>query len=314
MYTTATHDANFERKVMDRLAQSWDYRVAVRQDRLDLTQYYDPTIPDFPLAMIPFADDPEFAHLIDTSETDAKLRFLAATWLAYNERVMFIEDEIVQPFCGLLLKNGLPGAGDGRLKQVLAQTQVDEQFHTLMCVEVCNSARQRYALDDYVLPRPLLGVRRDRELDATNDTTERALIRMAYATVSETTIHAYLKQLSDDLTIQPLNRLHTDMHRRDEAAHATVFLEIARSVYQGLDERGKASFREHMATALAHSVEIDLTFWSSTLPYLQTRDWEPLIARTQQACSHKRVSRDYAALVSLLDELGVRDKIHFEFV
>ncbi|MFL6621897.1 MAG: diiron oxygenase [Sulfurifustis sp.] len=313
MYTTATGNANFERKVVDKLAQSWDRRVAVRQERLDLSQHYDPTIPDFPIAMIPFWEDAEFVERVNAVGERGKLRFLAATWIAYNERVMYTEDEIVQPLCRLLLKDRLPGLGDPQLKQILAQAQVDEQFHILMCVDVCNAARARHQLYDYVLPEPLLGRRLKSELGATSDPREQALIRMAYATVSETTIHAYLKQLSSDLTIQPLNRIHTDTHRRDEAAHSTVFLEIARSVYKALDSDGKAGFREHMATALNNSVAIDVTFWSSTLSYLEARDWSSLIRRIEKASQSKRIGRDYTALVSLLDELNIKDKINFTF-
>lgn len=313
MYSTATNDAGFERKVMERLAKSWDQRVAVRQDRLDLGQYYDASIPDFPVAMIPFSGDQEFAQLIADAEENVKLRFLAATWLAYNERVIYIEDEIVQPLCRLLLKGRLPGMGDALAKQVLAQTQVDEQFHILMCLDILSSARTRHKLDDYVLPEPLLGRRLKEQLAVTRDPFEQALIRMAYACVSETTIHAYLKQLSSDLTIQPLNRMHTDMHRRDESAHGTIFLEIARSVYKSLDDEAKTCFSNCMTKALHDSVEIDVSFWSSTLGYLQVRDWRPVIGRLDEAAKTKRVARDYTALVSLLDELNIRGKINFTF-
>lgn len=313
MYTTVTGDANFERKVVDRLAESWDRRVAVRQDRLDLSQYYDATIPDFPVSMIPFWEDAEFMERVNAVGERAKLRFLAATWLAYNERVIYIEDEIVQPLCRTLFRGQLPGLGDPQLKQILAQTQVDEQFHILMCLDVCNSARLRHQLDDYVLPEPLLGRRLRSQIEATRDPREQALIRMAYATVSETTIHAYLKQLSSDLTIQPLNRLHTDMHRRDEAAHSNVFLELARSVYKCLDADRKAKFREYMAIALNNSVEIDVTFWSSTLSYLEPRDWGSVIGRVETTSKTQRIARDYTALVSLLEELNIKDQINFTF-
>lgn len=313
MYTTATNDAGFERKVMEKLAKTWDQRVAVRQDRLDLDQYYDVNIPDFPIAMIPFWEDPEFTQLIAELGDDAKRRFLAATWIAYNEKVMYTEDEIVQPLCRLLLKGQLPGVGDPQVKQVIAQMQVDEQFHILMCLEICNSARIRHNLGDYVLPEPVLGVRLKESLASTNDPFEQVLIRMAYATVSETTIHAYLKQLSSDMTIQPMNRIHTDMHRRDESAHGPAFLEIARSVYKSLDNGAKAYFRQCMAKALNDSVEIDIEFWSSTLAYLQVRDWTPITGRLKERAKTKRISRDYTALVTLLDELGIRKEINFTF-
>lgn len=314
MSATITSDAvSLNHKVMDRMAKSWSDRVAVRQERIDLTQYYDASIPDFPIEIIPFGQDEEFTRLCLAAGPQAMLRYLAATWVGYNERVIFVEDDIVQPLCGLLRKNVLPGVNDPNVQQVLAQVQVDEQFHTLMCLEVCNSARARHQIADYVLPEPLLGRRIREQLAITADPMDRALVRMAYGTVSETTIHDYLKKLSSVTTIQPLNRAHTEMHRRDETAHGTVFLEIAGSVYRALDEPLKKRFTGFFTKALFDSVEIDMGFWASTLPYLVQRDWGPFVQRIQQGLNSKRIGRDYAALVAVLEDLGIKDKIEFAF-
>jgi hypothetical protein len=56
-----------------------------------------------------------------------------------------------------------------------------------------------------------------------------------------------------------------------------------------------------------------MSFWSSTLPYLEARDWGAFIERVGRDLSRKRVGRDYGALLHLLDELGVRDKVDFSF-
>jgi hypothetical protein len=114
--------------------------------------------------------------------------------------VVFIEDAVVQPFCVLLRENTLPGVNDDEVQRVVVQAQVDEHFHTLMCLEVCNSARERHGLHDYVLPPPLLGRRMREQLAATDDAFAHALILMAYATISETTIHDYLRKLSSITT------------------------------------------------------------------------------------------------------------------
>jgi alpha-N-dichloroacetyl-p-aminophenylserinol N-oxygenase len=302
-----------DRKVMARMAATWGDRVAVRKDRLDLSQYYDPGIPDFPVEIIPFGEDREFRAVFDGQSEQARLRFLAATWIAYNERVIFIEDDVVQPFCTLLRKKLLPGVNDEVIQQVIVQSQVDEQFHTLMCLEVCSSARERHRLSDYVLPPPLLGRRIREQLVTTDDAFEHALILMSYATISESTIHDYLRKLSTITSIQPLNRIHTEMHRRDEAAHGTIFLEIARSVYRNLDSERERALLSFFSKALHDSVEIDMSFWSSTLPYLEARNWRVFIERVGRDLSRKRIGRDYGALLHLLDELGVRDKVDFSF-
>jgi alpha-N-dichloroacetyl-p-aminophenylserinol N-oxygenase len=305
--------AALNRKVMEHLAETWSDRVAVRKERIDFSQYYDPNIPDFPIEIIPFAQDPEFRDVLGQLDPGALFRFLSATWIAYNERVIFIEDDIVQPYCDILRRNVLPGVDDPTVQQVIVQTRVDEQFHTLMCLEVCNSARERHHLEDYVLPEPLLRRRLEDQLAGASELVDHALIRMAYATVSETTIHDYLKKLSSIMTIQPLNRLHTEMHRRDESSHGMVFLEIARSIYSALDVPLKARFTTYLTKALYDSVEIDMSFWASTLPYLDSRNWSSFIERMQGELGQKRIGREYTGLVRLLDDLGISDEIEFAF-
>lgn len=300
-------------RLMEAFARSWSDRVAVRKERIDLTQYYDKSIPDFPIEIIPFARDPEFAGAVEQAGAEARLRFLAATWIAYNERVIFVEDDVVQPLCGLLRKNALPGVFDAKVQEVIAQVQVDEQFHTLMCLEVCNNARERHRLHDYVLPEPLLGRRMRERLAAHGAPHEQALIRMAYAAISESTIHEYLRLLSSNETIQPINRIHTEMHRRDESAHGPVFIELTRSVFRGLDGAAQKRFLQFFTDALHDSTEIDIGFWASTLPYLQQRDWTPFVDRITHELSQKRIRRDYGALIPLLEDLGIRDRIEFSF-
>ena len=139
MYTTLNHDASFTQKVVERLGASWNHRVAVRQERLDLTQYCDDTIPEFPVSMVPFWDDEDFVKLTDAQ----KLRFLGAAWVAYNEKAMYLEDEIVQPLCSLLLKGRLPGAGDAQLKQVL-ETPPSVWPEQRLANEVAHRRARRY--------------------------------------------------------------------------------------------------------------------------------------------------------------------------
>ncbi|MFL6624812.1 MAG: diiron oxygenase [Sulfurifustis sp.] len=309
MYTTAINDVELTRKVIETIGRSWDHRVAVRQERLDLTQYYDASIPDFPIAMVPFWNDAQFAVLDERT----KLRFLAAAWVAYNEKAIYLEDEIVQPFCSLLLKDRLPGASDPQVKQVIAQIQVDEQFHILMCLDICNNARARHGLHDYVMPEPRLGANLKRKLEQTPDPTQAALLRMAYASVAEMSINAYLNQVATDQTIQPLNRINTDMHRRDESAHSTAFREIIGSVCRALDPDAKRRFCGYLHDALVDFTTPDGSHWESILDYLGVPGRDGILARLHAMMQSKRLSRDYTVLGGLVEELGIKDEVGFSF-
>lgn len=309
MYTTARNDAELTRGVIERIGKSWDTRVAVRKDRLDLTQYTDPALPDFPISMVPFWNHEDFVPLDDA----AKMRFLAVAWVGYNEKAIYLEDEIVQPLCSLLLKDRLPGAGDPQVKQVLAQIQVDEQFHILMCLDICNNARERYRIDDYVAPEPLLGTRLRRTLARLDDERERSVARLAYASVAEMSINAYLNQVANDTTIQPLNRINTDMHRKDESVHGIAFREITASVYRALGEDGRRLFRHHVREALEDFTAPDLTSWESVLEYIGVPGRERILASLREQVRGKRLARDYTVLASLFDELGIAQELNFGF-
>jgi len=309
MYTTTTNDADLASAVMERIGKSWDNRVAVRKERLDLTQYTDPSIPDFPIAMVPFWDDPDFAALDDAT----KHRFLGCAWVAYNEKAIYLEDAIVNPMCTLLMRGALPGVGHPRVKQVIAQILVDEQFHILMCLDICNVARERHGLQDFTSPEPNLGVRHRALLAAAADEHEAALVRMAYATISECSINEFLNTVADDKTIQPLNRINTDMHRRDESVHGPAIRQIASSVYRALDEDSQRRYREYLRDALDIFTTPDPEQWTPLLDYLEIPDREAIMTRLRERMAGRKLKRDYTIIRAMFDELGITEQVGFEF-
>lgn len=309
MYTDTTGDTLLERNVIQRLTQTWSTRVAVRKERLDLSQQYDPTIPDFPIAMVPFWDHPAF---VGTDEP-LRMRLLAGAWVAYNEKTIFVEDEIINPLCRTLLRGELAGVGDPLVKQVIAQTVVDEQFHILMCLEVCNQARSRHHLEALVIPKPLLIHRLEETLARVGGGQERALARMAYATVAEMSINFYLRTLSSDRTIQPLNRINTDLHRMDEGAHSTIFKELGLSVFKNLGASEREAFRTYIVKALHDFTELDHSGWEAILKHLEVPRASELLDELVLGTRGRRSSRDYTALRELLEEFGIMGDIDFEF-
>jgi hypothetical protein len=310
MYTDTTGDSLLERSVIQRLTKTWSTRVAVRRDRLDFTQHYDPTLPDFPIAMVPFWNHPAFAE----TDEPLRMRLLAGAWISYNEKTIFVEDDIINPFCRLLLRDGLAGVGAPLMKQVIAQTAVDEQFHILMCLEVCHHARSRHRLESLVIPKPLLIHRLEETLARAGDPQERALARMAYATVAEMSINAYLRALASDRTIQPLNRVNTDLHRMDEGAHSAIFKELGLSVFKNLGAAERERFKTYIVKALNDFTEPDLSGWEAILKYLDIPSASKILDDLASQTRGRKSSRDYTALRELLEEFGITEDIAFEFV
>ncbi|WP_277809915.1 diiron oxygenase [Chromohalobacter canadensis] len=298
-----------ENEILARLTESWNQRVAVRKARLDLNDYYDTTAPDFPPSMVPFWNDPRFQAIDETK----KRRVLAGAWINYNEKTICVEDKVINPMCSLLLRDALPGVGDSVTKKAIAQTQVDEQFHILMCLEVCDCARRQHQLHDLHIPTPLLEQRMETALSKADNEREFALIRMAYATVAEMTINVFLKRLSQDRGIQPLNRLNTELHRQDEASHAAIFGEIARAVYERLGTGQQAIFRAHLMRAIDDFIELDVGFWRAILDYLAIPERESILQDMASKSRTNRSLRDYSALVKLLRQIGIHEGSSFVF-
>lgn len=297
-----------EHATLAMLASSWNTRVAVRRERLDLSGYCDPARPDFPIAMVPFWTWPELESL----DEEQRRRLLGAAWIVYNEKTINAENDVIAPACFALLRDEVPGASRPRLKEVIAQTQVDEQFHVLMCLEVCLSARQRHRLPELRVPRSLFVARLESAL-ADARAPERGLVRLAYATVAEMTINAFLRTLSVDETIQPLNRLNTDLHRRDESAHALIFREIAAVVFGRLRPQDRATFNLYLTQALRDINEPDLSGWEAILHDLPVAGADDVLARLREAQPARPSGRDHGKLLALLDDLGNRADVNFDF-
>lgn len=305
MYTNSIGDTALNKAIVQKLKSSWNSRVAVRKQRLDLAQFYNPTIPDFPIHMVQFWDDEAFKSVDERT----RLRLLAGAWIMYNEKTIYIEDKIINPACQLLLRAELPGVCDPDVKEVIAQTLVDEQFHILMCLEVCNSARERHQLHDLTIATPLLIERTDSVTREAEVRGEVALARMAYALVAEMTINTYLKTLSADTSIQPLNRINTDMHRQDEVAHSTLFKELGTSVYRSLNSHQAQIFKEYIRRALNDFTEPDNSGWATILKYLQIPQAAQIIICLEEKTKGTRLPRNYSAFKDLLDELNLTEEI-----
>src|SRR5262249_11543253 len=112
------------------MAASWPNRAAVKKDEPDLEATYDDALPDFLEELIPFKDHPDFA----AAPEHLKQKALSCGWLAYNEKTIAIETKIISPACVHVLQAEVPGATYEVCKEAMAQTFVDEAYHTLLLV------------------------------------------------------------------------------------------------------------------------------------------------------------------------------------
>ena len=89
MDTSNTNDYPDNSDVLQRLCTSWGTRVAVKQPDIDNT--YDLQKPDYPEHLLPFKTHPSYENLDDAT----KQRVLAGGWIAYNEKTIAVEENII---------------------------------------------------------------------------------------------------------------------------------------------------------------------------------------------------------------------------
>lgn len=295
---------DFERDLIAGLAARWGQRAVVKQDELDLDEHYDPDLPDFPDHLVPALQLPGTESLDD----EARHQILAAAWILYNAKTAAVEDEVVLPACRLMLDQRIPVRHDQSTVAALQQTIIDEHYHILMCHNAVGVTRRRRGLEDlnfdphgWSVVRGLDGCRAGLAGPA------RDLTEIGFALAAETTISGYLSALSTADDIQPMNRITTGLHRRDESGHAVIFRELACSLYDNLDPADQELFRNALAAGLAAFCAPDFDPW---VPVARTGGFDIEAQELVELAAGKPApARDTRPLQILLQDLGISEDL-----
>jgi P-aminobenzoate N-oxygenase AurF len=300
--TTSAGPALFERDLLVRLAERWGKRVAVKQDELDLDGHFDPRLPDFPDRLVPPLRLPEAAALSEEARTAMR----SASWIAYNAKTAAIENEVILPACRLMLEEDLPVRRDHTAVTALHQTIIDEHYHILMCHNAAGVTRRRRDLEDLDFrPSGWSVVQRLQEAKLGRDGIARDLVSVAFALAAETTINAFLSALSTEASIQPMNRLTVDLHRRDESGHAVIFRELVGALYRELDAEQRELFRESLVAGLDGFRAPDFEPWVA----VAGRGGLVVSAGQLADAAPRPAPRDTGPLQLLLADLGLTDEL-----
>ncbi|MGH2689525.1 MAG: diiron oxygenase, partial [Actinomycetota bacterium] len=250
------HDEVIDHKVLRRLAASWPRRATVRTDldRIEAPSVHDPAIPDYPVALLPFAAHPDFL----AATPDQRQRVLTLAWLTYNERVIAAEEHIANPAFALIMHGAFPGADSIEIKRTVQQAHIDETWHTYMHMMAMQRTRELRGITDE--PERPHAVTLQRLIDARAEAPEeweRNLLTLVWTTVAEVSVNAYLTLLSRDETIQPLHSLVPQLHARDESAHSSMMVEVTKSLYVHMNREQRDSFCRALPRALKAFTEHD---------------------------------------------------------
>jgi alpha-N-dichloroacetyl-p-aminophenylserinol N-oxygenase len=136
---------------------------------------------------------------------------------------------------------------------------------------------------------------------------------LAFATVSEISINAYLDLLADDPEIQVVNSTTARLHNRDEYCHASISDEMAKLVYDVLDPGMRRFFRTMLVAGLNAFVATDYATWTAILHTENVPGADRMIAEVQADRAGSRLVRDYSGLHSLMSDMDVLDEVDFDW-
>lgn len=300
-----------ESAVITRLAGNWHRRATVKRDEPDLDALFDPGRPDYPEHILPFAQHPTWQALAE----EARSRILSWAWIAYNRHTVTAEQRVANPAFALVMEGEYPGLGGPDLHAALAQAMVDEQYHTLMHLNASAVTRRRrgLALPDHVLPLSHTAAVHERLRSQASERWQRSLTTLAFATVSEISINAYLDLLADDPEIQVVNSTTARLHNRDEHCHAAISDELAKVVYEVLPEAQQRYFLAMLIEGLEAFTATDFATWERILDLEEIEGGQEMLREVRTDPARMRLVRDYTGLYTLLDDMDLLEQVDFDW-
>jgi alpha-N-dichloroacetyl-p-aminophenylserinol N-oxygenase len=300
-----------ESAVIRRLSRNWQRRATVKREEPRLEDLFEDARPDYPERIVPFTGHPVWEGLPPA----VRQRLLSWAWLAYNRHTVLAEQRVANPAFALIIEGEFPSLGGPALETALAQAMVDEQYHTLMHLNASLITRERrqITLPDSILPQPHITAVHEQLRDDAPERWQKKLTTLAFCTVSELSISAYLHLLSDDKDIQVINSTTVKLHNRDEVCHSSISGELAKIVYDYLTPGQRRFFVNTMITALRAFVANDYTTWQRILELEGVRDATRMIKEVQEDGSRLNLVRDFGGLHKLLTEMDLVDQVEFDW-
>jgi hypothetical protein len=288
------------------MSDNWQQRAQVRQISRDSSTSelnFDLNKDDFRLDLLPFKEHPLFQQ----SSIELQKQILSCGWIAYNEKTVDIEAQIVTPACNYILYRDVPGVEDGISQQIVSETLTDEAYHILLVVNACNVTRQYRNLEALKLPSFDLVVKMRQEQAKCTEVWQKMLVQLAVAIVSEVFVSDYLDLLATDKTIQPLNRLTVATHKQDEVSHSLIFIHLAKCLYHHLTNEQRTFFVDVLPKPVLWFASQEWRVWQTMLEQIDFPNAAEMISDCAVRAESDLTRVDYSDLIALSRELGILD-------
>jgi hypothetical protein len=285
------------------MGEMWKERAQVKNEEFEVEMMYSDEYDDFLDRLIPFHQHPRYGELDDEMRT----KILSSGWIAYNEKTIDIESKIISPICNEIIYGTLPGTHDETIKWLAAQTLTDEAYHVLMVINTARAARTHRGLLDLRLPSFDLVNKIDLEVAKYSENWQKKLVRASACIVSEVFISDYLSLLSDDDGVQPINRITTEAHRKDELAHSGIFRNLTKEIVRNLTPRELAFFAQMLPRPMRWFASQELSVWETILQQLDYEHTKEVIGDIRAEAEVALFRVDFSELIELAEETGLLD-------
>jgi len=297
------YEESIARIVLAKLTNNWERRAQVKKHELNASALFDDSKDDFLPDLLPFKDHPAFME----APEKMKRKVLSCGWLAYNEKTIDIESKIVGPACTHVIYREVPGLQDGVSIQIASQTLVDEAYHISLVTKACQETRSRRELFSIVLPESHLITKMRECQQQCSERWQMTLVQLATAIVSEVFISDYLNLLSNEMSIQPFNRMTVDAHKRDELSHSSIFKSLTKCLYTALGMKEREFFMDVLPRPVHWFANMELEVWSAMLQQIGFPKTETVINDCRSLNEANLARIDISGLIALATDLGILD-------
>ncbi|MFE9609905.1 diiron oxygenase [Streptomyces sp. NPDC006012] len=313
MRTTEESADHVGPSTLRRLTAAWPRRATVRTHMDEITgpEEYDPELLDYPVALMPFGEHPDFQG----ASEDKRRTVNTLGWIAYNERVVAAEEFVVNPTFEKLGHAVYPGVDRFEVKEIVRQSHIDEVWHTYM--HMLGMQRTREAREITAEPdcgHPVTNRLLYQAQEASGERSAADLLYLLWTTVGEVSVNAFLDLMARDGTVQPMHALIARLHARDEAAHGPVMVEVMKDVFINLSKRQQDFFVASLPAGINAFCTEDFDWWLKVLAFAGIPKARDIIEDSRGGGGHAGLLvTDFSGILRMLRELGVEDRVDFDF-
>jgi hypothetical protein len=292
--------------VLKNLKTAWitEAKVNLKKEYFELA--YDPSLPDFPMELLPFSNHPTIQSL----NLEKKHKLLASAWVSYVDKTIAVERNIITRACQLITSGAfkLPANEEKLVKETIQQAAIDEEYHIYLTIIPRNISADKNGLNGLQYATPLVVELLNKEITSSKDQNMANLAILAFATVAETSTNAFLNLLSEDNSIQPMHSITTGMHYLDEKRHANLFRNVVLKIYNNMEQNHQRVFKNYLRIAYKAFTSPDYKLLQQMLTSVPVEGAEEILQFSKSQPKPKKMKRDNAVLLDFLRRIGMSIK------